>query len=158
MIMSIEKQSMTEYRLACIHVWNCFLKKHLFTDEFGCIDGYEPMGEDDSYGGYAMIFVGDFFLSIDDAILDMELNCPEYLFFEWYEYNLDHSLRGYGNVNYRSYIAGFRFRERSRFRDSFYQWRKKTEASIRYNLNIIGRRRFKKFLKEKNINIKDNRK
>ena len=63
---------------------------------------------------------GDYFFSFEDIRLDLETNQEKRVIFEWYEENLDLSMKGCNyNINYYSWIKGAR-PEKDIFRDIVY--------------------------------------
>lgn len=113
-----------EYRKSVDGVWSKFFMKQGWVDEKGCPKEYETVvGDDNSF-----IVFADLFIKIDDAILDLEMNCAAGVFEEYYFYSLEHALNGYKSINYISYIKGFRHKKRTKFQEFKYNAIEKTKS------------------------------
>ena len=86
------------YENACNEYLKAFLKKH----------GY---GQDycywvaDEVGGIAEI--GDYFVSMETIITDIDWEVPEEEFLKWYDYCLETGFLGCETPSYKSWIRGF---------------------------------------------------
>ena len=112
-----ERDVVGDYNVACRAIWDKFLIKQGYVESDGKVFDYESMH---SNGVYSYIVVGDDYLYIEDAILDLELDTTVGVFFDWYYYTLEWSLDGYSDVSYQSYINGFRHTERGFFGNAWH--------------------------------------
>ena len=138
-----KKSSVEQYRQAVDRVVREFLMKQDFQED-GEPYSYEFVGS-----GYDIIEVCDYYLNLSDIIYDTKNNISKGKFFEWYDYTLEWSMNGYGNVNYRSYIMGYRHKERDKWQEFVYQVKNKLKWWWFILKNRTIHRNYSKNIKDK---------
>lgn len=103
------KSVLKNYEKAAKNVIELFLLKHEYEDD-GKIIEYTLIEND-----FSVIEFADYYVSLSDMIYDIANDVEKSKFFEWYDYSLNKALDGYGYVNYRSYLKGYRVKKRSLF-------------------------------------------
>lgn len=114
------------YNNAASNLVEAFLVKQGLTNDDGNPVSFEPM--DGKY--YNFIEVADYYLSIDDILTDMDKNIEKGVFFQWYDCSIEWTCNGYRNVNYNSYLMGFRHKKRSWIKEFVYTFKK--SAKLRW--------------------------
>lgn len=100
------KSVLRNYEKAAKNVIEAFLLKHEYDDD-GKVIEYTLIEND-----FSVIEFADYYVSLSDMIYDIANDVEQSKFFEWYDYCLDKALNGYNYVNYRSYLKGYRVKER----------------------------------------------
>lgn len=84
---------------------------------------------------YNFFEMGDMYFNIDDIMYDIDHLIPSGKIIEWYEYNLEMVMDGYKNINYESYLNGFRHVKRSWMKERLYRAKKKLSWLFRKRLS-----------------------
>jgi hypothetical protein len=92
------KQLQTQYRNACNAYLFAFCQKHEFEYDENAWVANRP-GE--------VACVADYFVDMQTIVDDIDLDAPEDVFFEWYDYTLELGSMGVqGLPNFRSWVKG----------------------------------------------------
>ena len=152
----MKKNVIKNYDSSLDDLIKAFLIKQGYTeDDDGKIAlEYEFISED----APDIVCVSDWFINISDIYYDMSHNVEAGKIFEWQDYNLSYGTNGYRYVNYRSYLLGYRHKNRTKFQDVVYytkEWLERKWFYLRYlRSNLKTRKMMRQRFKEIDLEIK----
>jgi len=118
--------------------------------------------KDECYYIGGVVSYGDYYFDFDDIRYDVDNDIPKGEYFKYYDYVLEHSMNGYPNINYKTYLMGYRHKKRTPYKEFMYRFKNRIKSIKRFIKSklIINRdkkmkesiNKFKELLKEYEVN------